>query len=171
MKGKEKMAKRVYNTVLTVLIAIIVILAILLAGIRLFGYIPFTVLSGSMEPTYHVGSMIYVKETDTDSLKVGDPVTFYLDDGKTVATHRIIEIDKENKTFKTQGDANETPDASPVDFASVIGTPKFTIPNLGYFYAFISGVPGRYIAIAALVVIILLSFLSDLIWPSDKSKQ
>ncbi len=165
------MAKRVYNSVITVLITIVVALAIMLAGVRLFGYTPFTVLSGSMEPTYHVGSMIYVKKADADSLKVGDPITFYLNNGNTVATHRIIEIDKENRTFKTQGDANETPDASPVSFDSVIGVPRFSIPNLGYFYAYITGVPGRYIAAAVMIVIVILSFLPDIIWPSDKKKQ
>lgn len=41
------MAKRVYNSVITVLITIVVALAIMLAGVRLFGYTPFTVLSGS----------------------------------------------------------------------------------------------------------------------------
>lgn len=165
------MAGKVYNSIITILITIIVIFAFLIAGIRIFGYIPFTILSGSMEPTYHVGSMIYVKKADANSLKVGDPVTFYLDDGKTVATHRIIEIDKENKTLRTQGDANETPDGAPVKFESVIGMPKFSIPNLGYFSAFVTGVPGKYIAVAVLLVVVLLSFIPDLTRKPEEKNQ
>ena len=40
------------------------VLALLLVGVRLFGMQVFTVLSGSMEPTYQTGSLIYVKDVD-----------------------------------------------------------------------------------------------------------
>ena len=56
--------KKIWNGITTVIVILVVILAILLAGVRLFGLQVFTVLSGSMEPTYHVGSLIYVKKTD-----------------------------------------------------------------------------------------------------------
>jgi len=38
------------------------------------GYKPFIVLSGSMEPSIMTGDMVFVKETDPDSLKVGDVI-------------------------------------------------------------------------------------------------
>ena len=53
--------KRIWNWVSSVLVGIVVLLAIALVGVRVVGLQPYVVLSGSMEPTYHVGSLIYVK--------------------------------------------------------------------------------------------------------------
>lgn len=82
-------------------------LAVALVGVRLVGLNTYVVLSGSMEPTYHTGSLLYVKSVDPQDLRVGDPITFMLNED-TVATHRIIEIlpDEEDSSvlrFRTQG--------------------------------------------------------------------
>ena len=69
----EKTLKIISKTLSTALVVIVVLLAILLAGIRVIGFTPYTVLSGSMEPTYHVGSIVYVKKVDPTTLRVGDP--------------------------------------------------------------------------------------------------
>ena len=86
-----KLFKKIWNVVTTVLVAVVVILALLLVGVRLFGMQVYTVLSGSMEPVYHTGSLIYVKNVDYRDLKEGDVITFMLDED-TVATHRIVGI-------------------------------------------------------------------------------
>ena len=86
-----KAAKKIINTLSTLLIVLVFIMAFLIAGVRLIGYTPYTVLSGSMEPTFHVGSLIYVKEVDPTTLKVGDPLTFTFSNG-TIVTHKIIDI-------------------------------------------------------------------------------
>lgn len=149
----------------SVLVAVIVLFAVLLVGVRLFGLQVYTVLSGSMEPAYKTGSLIYVKHIEPSELEVGDVITFKLSEN-TTATHRIIEIvsneEKGNNiSFKTKGDANNIPDSSLVDTDSVIGTPIFTIPYLGYIANFIQKPPGMYIAIISSVVLILLVFFVD----------
>ena len=53
--------RKIWNAVSTALVVLVVILALLLVGARLVGLQVFTVLSGSREPTYHTGSLIYVK--------------------------------------------------------------------------------------------------------------
>ena len=53
-----KTLKRIWSIGSTVLVAAAVLLALLLVGVRLFGLRVYTVLSGSMEPTYHTGSII-----------------------------------------------------------------------------------------------------------------
>lgn len=83
--------KKVWNVVSTVLVVLVVLLAVALVGVRLVGLNTYVVLSGSMEPTYHTGSLLYVKSVDPQDLRVGDPITFMLNED-TVATHRIIEI-------------------------------------------------------------------------------
>ena len=98
-----------------------VLLAVALAAPRVLGLTPFVVLSGSMEPTYPVGSLVYVRSVDASELRVGDPVTFTLEGREAVATHRVIEVDAESASLRTQGDANDEPDGSPVQFASLRG--------------------------------------------------
>ena len=169
-----KIMKKVWNAITTVLVILIVILAILLVGVRLAGFRVFTVLSGSMEPTYHVGSLIYVKDVDYRQLEAGDVITFMLDEN-TVATHRIIQVvpdedEPEVLRYATQGDANDAPDGTLVHYKNVIGTPVFTIPQLGYVANYIQNPPGTYIAISGAAILLLLMFLPDL-FSEDEPKK
>lgn len=65
--------RKIWSLISTLVVIVIVFLAIALVGVRLVGLTPYTVLSGSMEPTYHVGSLIYVKDVDPSEIRVGDP--------------------------------------------------------------------------------------------------
>ena len=156
----------------TIILVIVVILALLLAGARLVGLQVYTVLSGSMEPTYHVGSIIYVKEVDPATLKVGDPISFLISE-KTVATHRIIEVlpdesDPNVIRFRTKGDNNDIEDTNPVHCNNVLGKVVGTIPLLGYVSNFVQNPPGTYIALAAMAILILAVFVPDIIGNARK---
>lgn len=159
--------KKLLDMISNVLVAIVVLFAILLVGVRLFGIQVFSVISGSMEPEYPVGSLIYVKEVDTSSIEVGDVITYVLPN-ETPSTHRVVRVDAENQLFYTKGDANKTEDGAPVHFKNLIGTPVFTIPLLGYVAYYIQHPPGMYIAIALGAVLLILVFLPDLL---KKGKQ
>ena len=166
--------KKIINYISTVLVAIVVILAIMLVGVRLVGIQPYTVLSGSMEPTYHTGSLIYVKSVDPFELEDGDVITFMLDED-TIATHRIVDVvpDDEDPSvvrFQTKGDANDAIDGSLVHYKNVIGSPIFSIPFMGYFASFVQTPPGLYVAIAACLFILLLAFLPDM-FDEEKDKE
>lgn len=170
-----KNLKRIWNTVTTILVAVVVMAAVMLVGARLIGLQVFTVLSGSMEPTYHTGSLIYVKDADPFTLKAGDVITFMLDEN-TVATHRITEVvPDENDTsvvrFRTKGDANDAEDGSLVHYKNVIGAPVFTIPYMGYIANYIQNPPGMYIAITGAVVLVILLFLPDMLRAAEKADE
>ena len=167
----NKTLKKIWNVVTWLLVLCVAVLAILLAGVRLVGFTPYTVLSGSMEPTYHVGSLIYVRGAEPEDIQVGDPITFVLNEDLVVATHRVIEIDGENQCFYTKGDANDAPDGAPVHFNNLIGKPVFTIPGLGYFSAWISNPPGMYVGICAGVVLLILFLLPDLLDKADAADK
>lgn len=169
------LAKKIWNTVTTILVAVVAILAILLVGVRLIGLDVYTVLSGSMEPTYHTGSLIYVKEVDYSKLEAGDVITFMLDED-TVATHRIVAPvpDEEDPTvirYRTKGDANDAEDGKLVHYKNVIGSPVFTIPYLGYVANFIQNPPGTYIAISMGAILLLLVFLPDLLFSNEEKED
>lgn len=170
-----KNLKKIWNTVTTILVAVVVMAAVMLVGARLIGLQVFTVLSGSMEPTYHTGSLIYVKDADPFTLEAGDVITFMLDEN-TVATHRITEVvPDENDTsvvrFRTKGDANDAEDGSLVHYKNVIGTPVFTIPHMGYIANYIQNPPGMYIAITGAVVLVILLFLPDMLRAADEADK
>ncbi len=155
--------KRIWNIVGTALVLLVVICAIFLMGSRLLGFRVFTVLSGSMEPTYSVGDLIYVKNTPASEIKVGDPITFVLNEELVVATHRVVAVDSENQCFYTKGDANQTVDGEPIHFNNVIGVPKFSIPWLGYVSDYIQHPPGLYIAIGTVALLVIAVFLPDIV--------
>ncbi|MFW5617797.1 MAG: signal peptidase I [Prevotella pectinovora] len=167
--------KKIWNVISSILVALVVLLALLLVGARVVGLQVFTVLSGSMEPTYHTGSLIYVKKVDPYTIKEGQPITFMLDEN-TVATHRVVGIvpDEEDPTvirFRTKGDANDAEDGGLVHYKNVIGTPVFTIPKLGYLANYVQHPPGMYVAISAGAVLLLLVFIPDIFADDDKKKK
>ena len=170
----KRSIKKTWNIISTVLVSLVVLLALLLVGARVFGLQVFTVLSGSMEPTYHTGSLIYVKKVDPYTIRSGQVITFMLDEN-TVATHRVVGVvpDEEDPSvirFRTKGDANETEDGGLVHYKNVIGTPVFTIPGLGFVANYIQHPPGMYIAIAAGAILLLLTFLPDLFGSEEKAE-
>ncbi len=191
--------KKIWNAVSTLLVVVVVALAVLLVGVRVVGLTPYAVLSGSMEPTYHVGSLIYVKSIEPQDVEVGMPLTFVVDENLTVATHRVVDIfststkeetvldDSGNPVldengaevtrevpleetayyFQTKGDANENADGSLVYYKNVIGTPVFTVPYLGYLSSWLQTKKGTIIGITIAIVIVILSFLPDLLKAVD----
>ena len=170
-----KAFKKGWDIVSGILVAIVVVLAIALAGVRLVGIQPYTVLSGSMEPAYHVGSLIYVKAIDPAEIEAGTPITFMLDEN-TIATHRVVEVvpDEEDPSvlrFRTKGDANDSVDGGLVHYKNVVGTPIFTIPQLGYFADYIQNPPGKYVAIAVGAMLLLVIFLPDLLFDDDDEEK
>ncbi|MBE6541314.1 MAG: signal peptidase I [Ruminococcaceae bacterium] len=160
------------NFIAWLLVAVFVVFTLLLVGARFAGLSAYTVLSGSMEPEIMTGSLIYVRPVDTSSIVTGDIITFMLDEN-TVATHRVIDVLADDGTlrFVTQGDTNPTPDANPVHYKNVIGTPVFEIPLLGYAASFISNPPGVYVTAIILAAIIIVIFLPDAIAAAVVARQ
>ena len=160
---KNPAFKKAWDITSTVLVIVVVLLAVLLVGARLIGLNVYTVISGSMEPTYSVGDLIYVKDVPPESIQVGDPITFVLNEDLVVATHRVVAVDAENQRFTTKGDANEVEDAAPVHFNNLIGKPIFAIPVLGFVSNWVQNPPGTYIAVGGGFALLLAVFVPDII--------
>ena len=165
------MLKKIWNIITTVVVCVVALLALLLVSARILGLQTFVVLSGSMEPYYHVGSVIYVKEVPPETLRVGDDISFRIA-GDTVATHRIVEVlqDGSSLRFRTKGTANTTTD-EPVPADKVLGKVAGTIPLLGYVFDFIKHPPGTYICLAAATVMVLAAFVPDIVMGLRAQKQ
>lgn len=158
-----------------VLVAFILVAAFV--GPKFVGIEPYIVTSGSMEPLYPVGSMIYVESVNPEEIAVGDSITFYMEGSQTVATHQVYEVDRQNEQFRTLGinnhdsEGNILHDAFPVDYDSLIGKPVFCIPHLGNINRFCTTAPGYYILAVAAILIAGVSFVVDRIPEEEKTKK
>ena len=120
---------------------------------NLFGYIPMTVESDSMKPTFSKNDLIICKEIDDlNSLKEGDVITFWtvIDGVRVKNTHRIVGVnaDEGARSFVTRGDNNPIDDTAPAYASDIIG--KWTntkIAGLGKFMAFLRTKKGFFICI------------------------
>lgn len=161
------MFARIWNILLTLLLAVAAALVIAFAGVRVVGLVPFAVLSGSMEPEYPVGSLIYVKDVQPDDVQVGDAITFRQGSG-TLVTHQVYEIDAEQQLFYTQGIANVNGDgeimhdAAPASWSALVGRPVACIPYLGYVNVWVTQPPGLYVVVSLVGVIIAVSIALEL---------
>lgn len=155
--------KKIWGVVSLILVILVVIMAVFLLGSRILGYRVFNILTGSMEPLYSVGDLIYVKDVDPTTIKPGDVITFLLNEDEVVATHRAVRIDAQKEHIYTKGDRNDAEDATPVHFNNVVGVPQFSIPVLGHVASFIQDPPGMYIAIFIVSALLIVAFAPDLI--------
>jgi len=104
-------------------------IAIFMVVPEIFGLHPYIVLSGSMEPKVPVGSVVYVRKIK-ENPKINDIVAFQLENGEEVL-HRIIE-QKEDGTYITKGDANNTIDGVKLKKDNITGIYAMHIPQIGY---------------------------------------
>ena len=162
---KKRVIRRYWGIFTTIIVVFVLVIAVMLVFLRLLGYEMYTVMSGSMEPEYHVGSLIYVKPVDRKNLQKGEVITFMADED-TIVTHRINEVVTEvdeagNETVKyqTKGDANGAPDGKLVHYKNVLGSPKFQVPLLGFIAFYIQQPPGLYIALIVSTFLLAAVFL------------
>ena len=165
--------KKIWNIASTTLVILVVVCALLLMGSRLLGYQVFTVISGSMEPTYSVGDLLYVQKVNPTTIKVDDPITFLINEGSAVATHRVTRVEEREGDlyFYTKGDANKDEDQQPVHEKNVLGVPRFAIPKLGYVSDYVQNPPGMYVAIGVGALLVLMVFLPDLFTGKGKKEE
>ncbi|ALG84084.1 signal peptidase I [Gordonia phthalatica] len=143
---------------------------------KIGGAQPYTVLTGSMRPSYPPGTLIVVKRVNPNSLAVGDVVTYQIRSGDPeVVTHRIVETttapDGERR-FITRGDANNTNDKPAVRPVQIRGKLWYSIPYLGFVNTWFTGVK-RTVVVFVLAGLLFLygawQFYCD--WRDDRRKK
>ncbi len=166
-KVKDKDSYTVFqaitNFISTFFAAVAVIIAVMLIIVRVMGLQAFNVESGSMAPAYSVNTLVLVKEVDAAQIEEGDVITYVLNSDGVLVTHRVIDVDKENQTFITKGDANNTQDPSPVLWGNMVGKVVFSLPKLGAPIQALTAEENRTKVIIAIAVLGVLSFSWDII--------
>lgn len=114
--------------IIAVLLAAVVSIQVLTRGyVTLAGNSLFRVVTGSMEPTMPVGTLLLCRQTPIEQIQQGDIICYQATDAaKTgkIITHRVVEVytnaDGEI-LLKTKGDANVVADSDLVRQTNLIG--------------------------------------------------
>jgi signal peptidase len=171
---------RLAHRLITVVVTVGMIGACVLAGLMviptLLGFQRYVIVSGSMEPTIPVGSVVYDEVVPVEDLEVGDIITFIpppefdIDDP---VTHRVVQITKVaedaeghagERLFRTKGDANE--DIDP--WRMVLDGPDqgrvaHHLPYLGYFYMALQ-VPWVQLLVIVIPSVALIAYIGITMW-------
>ncbi len=139
---------------------------------KLLGFQIYEVLTGSMEPTYPIGSIVYIKETGAEKIKIGDAITYTLGKNTTyVMTHRVVEQLEDKQAFITKGDANTSIDEVPVSYKRIIGKPVFCLPKLSFFLKLIYTTKGKTIILCIFASSLLLWIIAQIIKNIEYSEK
>lgn len=138
----------------TGLLVIVAGLAVVLIVIpKATGSTPLTVLTQSMEPTLPPGTLLVVKPTPLEDIRIGDVITYQIVSGQpAVISHRVVSVESSSgggRTFVLKGDNNAEPDSSPVTAAQVRGVVWYSIPEVGYVNQLVNGSRGWLIPAVA----------------------
>ncbi|MDO9574875.1 MAG: signal peptidase I, partial [Candidatus Contubernalis sp.] len=147
-KGSSKIIKAagiMGNVVFGSLLVVMAVLAFFLVQSKMHGGIPsiagyqmYVALSGSMNPAFDTGSLVFIRETDPTNIAAGDIITFKgADSDGMLTTHRVVEVNtNEGLTFTTRGDANNVNDPMPVPAENLVGRVHGSVPYMGYVMGF-----------------------------------
>lgn len=96
------------------------------------GWQPVLITSGSMGPTISPGDVVLLAEPPADELLSPGAVITFNDPNVPggLITHRIDGV-REDGMYRTRGDANPSPDSTPVAPADVVGVGRMLVPLVG----------------------------------------
>lgn len=161
MKRRHVTCAGILNAAVNILLTLVLAAALLLFVPKLMGMGTFAVLSGSMEPTLPVGSLIFTQPCGgIGDIRKQDIIASHA--GDVLVTHRAVAVDENAGTITTQGDANKVPDETPVKLEDVIGKVRFHIPFLGYLLMTIQTREGKTAVCLAAAGVLVLSICSNL---------
>ena len=145
----------------TGLLALVILICIPMTVPKLFGYRPYTVISGSMEPAIAIGSLVYVRDVEPEAVVAKDVIAYYGGrDRDSVITHRVVENNISDREFITKGDANSANDVTPVPYHNLLGRVELTIPSLGYAAQLLTIREGKFAMIGVIGVAMVLSLIA-----------
>lgn len=143
MKG-GKVVPALCNVIGILILASVIATCVPVAVPRVMGYEVYNVISGSMEPSIPVGSLIYVEAVMPADVAEGEVIAYH--SGGSTVTHRVVQNRLVEGEFITKGDANAQEDLNTVPYTSVVGRVKYHIPFVGQFLAiYASGVGKVYV--------------------------
>lgn len=120
--------------------------------------VPLIVLTDSMYPNIQSGDLIICDTLEAEEVNEGDVIAFFdpAGNGSSVVTHRVIEVTTENGViaWRTQGDANNTPDSSLVPADNLVGRYKLRIAGAGNVAMFMQTTQGLIVCVVLPIILL-----------------
>ncbi|MBQ3921522.1 MAG: signal peptidase I [Firmicutes bacterium] len=161
----SKILARVLDVICVIIIvfALVILLSVVLnrsdSAPSVMGYSAFRVISGSMEPSIKINSLVIVKNCDASEVREGDVISFYSSDpalGGAINTHRVVGISNDGGiVFTTKGDNNAIADEYPVPAAQLVGRVVFYSSFMGIVVKLLQN-PLVFVAIVAIPLLVLI---------------
>ena len=129
----------------------VALVAACMAVVLAIGWRPYTVLSGSMEPTFAPGDVVVAKPLAPLDVRPGDVVTFPDPSrGGKLVTHRVrrLSASKGKAHVVTRGDANDRPERWDVPLDDRVGRVVFRLPKVGHVAAWGASIGGSRLLLA-----------------------
>jgi signal peptidase len=158
-----------WQAVTTTALAFGVGLAAIMLVPALLGYERYVITGDSMNGTFDRGALVFEEVVPVSDLSEGDVITYEPPAGKAaegLVTHRIVDVGSDRHgrpVFRTQGDANGTPDpwrftlAEPRQARAV-----FHVPYVGYAFSALALREVRMLVIGVPALLIALGLLAGL---------
>ncbi len=162
----------------SILVTVLLIMAVLLClytvvqvlgngYVNICGYMMFRVVTGSMEPTISVGSLLLTKETDIKDIEVKDIICFRTQETAImgeIVTHRVVNkvnLADGSILLETKGDANLISDGYYVTEDNLLGkVVRYTGDDsmLASVFAFFTNKVG-FLAVIVFPCLLIVSFI------------
>ena len=145
-------------------VTVLLALALAYVGLVVLHYQPLVIVTGSMQKTIPVGSLVVDQNVDPRLLRVGDVISFEKPLGAHgIDTHRIVAIKNERgrRLFQTKGDSNAIADPWLIRFEPGMTAHRmtFSVPLLGDALLVARSSLGRVALLSFACLAILLSLL------------
>lgn len=148
-------AKQIISNIFAGIIVCVSVVLITVGMIPKFSsYDGYYVSSDSMSPAINKGDLVFTKEVSFEEIQVDDVLTFTVEGSHKWYSHRVIEINIEEKSFRTKGDHNNVPDPGRMSFDSVVGRVEKKIPFIGFVPLALSTTVGKVVLVVIYVLYI-----------------
>lgn len=136
-----------------VFLILVIILAYMGETGSIGGYTLFSIMTGSMEPTFSVGTLVVGETVDPNNIREGNIITYKGVTGSTVTTHRVQQVrqGEEGIEFVTKGDANSVVDPVTVKGSNVISRVFVDLKHVGGIITFLQENMGAVIGVGLLI--------------------
>jgi signal peptidase len=144
-------------------VALLLPLATFLVAAWLLGWQLQSVRSGSMSPTYPVGSLLVTAQIDASDVRAGMPIVFEdpSEPGRIV-THRVLgPVPDDASAFRTKGDANAVADPAPVPARLVRARVLWQVSGLGGIIDWLGWPNGFVLFVVAPALVLAVTELAD----------
>lgn len=131
---KQNVVQRTISLMVTVLLILSVVLCLYVTiqvlsdgYVNIGGFMMFRVVTGSMEPTIHVGALLVTREVEISQIQLDDIICFRTQDAQIwgrIVTHRVIDVISNadgSIMLETKGDANLVADGYYVGEHNLVG--------------------------------------------------